>query len=733
MKSSHISKDLFDHERIEYLNIVYNDEKYRGSIEDFFDNRIYNHIYVISYVSSYSYTLSLITKFEKAVLILGEEDTASKFYSLNIDEEERFLRVFIGNEDYCKKLKEGSLEVRYILGNKKVHSKIYLLEGKEKSLILIGSANLTKTAMSDSNQFEEIVIYDNHYNPKIVEIFCKRVNYLYNISSRDITNQLLKKLNGLEDKYLSILHSKVDIENIQSSIILNKESTLNIQNLHGSTIIAEKSSVININTLQSNIGYSEDEKVERIIEMIKNNAKDKRIALDDIFAKIEEDKSESHQRIVELEQIEKILENTTKKTKEGIVFRPVKELESKKEKLLKEIIKTKSVKKDEIINQRNVFIYDTRNDILFREDYEGIAIPYGQLINRESLRNALERLDNFVKSYELFLQGGINNEIMERVYEAILFTFTSPFVWLFRANISKEKSSEKIAEIPLVMILGGEANTGKTRLLNTLNQLIGNKFSPFSYGDLYTKSQTWMNVVFESNNVFPVLVDEIESTFFRGIGERQIKYFTNTLTKPCPCIIGTSNISFSVESQVVRRIYYLHFDCAFSEEKQIKAEADKYFEDKVGFLDDTVFKHFVYLFLKNVREGEELYKEYDPLYLSRKLFREMYTYAGLKIPENLPLKPYGDYYKRGSIEWQGFYLAHQDKFKEMRDGDNTYYVIDMTGIDHKIITEMKSRIPPSILKSGGVPLIVHKEPFLRFIGVKGKKTVLKKLFPFLFK
>ncbi|MEM1684991.1 MAG: phospholipase D-like domain-containing protein [Nanopusillaceae archaeon] len=729
-------RSLFDEDKkINYLNIIYNDDIYDEDITKLLDNKEYDYFCAISYVSSYVYTLDILTKFDKAILILGEEDTAGKFFSLNIDEEERIIKDLKNNNAYVEKLKSGSLEIRYILGGKRVHSKIYFLEGKEKSLVLVGSANITRTAFSNNTQFEEIIAYDSTYNPKIVQLYKERMKYLYSFSTKDISEKILQKVEEINKKSITINNTKAEIQNINSSIISNRNSSITIENIESSTIVASKDSIININTGKPDIIYTEDEKVDRIIEMVKNNAKSNIMNISEILNRIEEEKKENQQRVIELQQIEKIIENTTKKTKEGIVFKPVKDLQSKKDKLLKEIAKVKGSKKDELLSQRNVLIYNTKEDMLYKEigDTDGTqnAIPYGQLIEKQTLRKALDKMSNFVKSYSLFSQGNVSNKTSERVFEAILFAFTSPFIHLFRADIYKEKSPEKVAEIPIVMILGGEANTGKTKLLNTINQLIGNSFPVFSYGNLYTKNQTWMNIVFESNNVFPVLVDEFESTFFRGIGERQIKHYTNTLITPSPCLIGTSNISFSVESQVVRRIYYLHFDNSFPEDKKIKAEADIYFEKNVGEMDDTVFKHFVYLFLKHVREGEELYKDYDPLFLSRKILKSMYVYAGLEEPEDFPVKPYGDYYKRGSIEWHGFYIANKERFREMKDNDELYYVIEMTDINPKIITEMKSRLPPSILKSGGVPLIVHKELFLKFIGIKERKTIFKKFFPFI--
>jgi len=55
----------------------------------------------------------------------------------------------------------------------------------------------------------------------------------------------------------------------------------------------------------------------------------------------------------------------------------------------------------------------------------------------------------------------------------------------------------------------------------------------------------------------------------------------------------------------------------------------------------------------------------------------------------------------------------------MKDSNETYYVIDLNGIyDAKEAEQLKNKLPPSVVKSPGTPLIVHKKRFLNFIGYK---------------
>lgn len=324
---------------------------------------------------------------------------------------------------------------------------------------------------------------------------------------------------------------------------------------------------------------------------------------------------------------------------------------------------------------------------------------------------------NFVNSYWEFAVYK-DKEVLKRVFEAILFAFTSPFIYLIRKSVKKHRGDEKLAEIPIVLILGGLANTGKTKLLLFINKLLGNNYEVFNYKDIYIKTQRILYDIFSSSNIFPILVDEIYDNFFRGEGERLIKTLTNTLVEPHPCLIGTSNVGFSAESQVIRRIYYLHFASPFSEDKTIKAKAEKYFEEKVGKVDDSLFRYFLSEFVKRIND-DKFYRIEDPLFLSREIFNEMFEKAGFERPDFISQSPCGDYYKIGSQEWQALFLTRRKDFKEMKDEGEKYFVVDLKSIyESKDAETLKNKLPPSVVKSSGTPLILHKERFLQFIGHK---------------
>lgn len=53
----------------------------------------------------------------------------------------------------------------------------------------------------------------------------------------------------------------------------------------------------------------------------------------------------------------------------------------------------------------------------------------------------------------------------------------------------------------------------------------------------------------------------------------------------------------------------------------------------------------------------------------------------------------------------------------MKEAGEYYFVIDLKSIyEQKDAEQLKNKLPPSVIKSSGTPLILHKDRFLQFIG-----------------
>jgi hypothetical protein len=666
--------DLFT-DKVSYLHILHNDKPFKSEPLSLFDTENFTELKIVTYVSSPDFFFDKVKKFTKVIAILGEEESAREFYQLDPVFEERIIHSAESDPEVLEAIANGRIELRYMKVGERIHSKIYILSDTQgKSRVMVGSANFTNAAFSNRGQFEELIVYDSFHNPSFCDSYIKRFNEIYKNSVDFLSEKTKKKL---------------------QSLILKAENIMI---------------------------FTPDDRADNIVEKVNRQIQSGGNA-STLVVEVIEEKEKAEKRIMEIERIEKIIENVTKKTKDGYSFEQKQKLLTLKEKL-KEIVSFSHRKTQEFIDKRNFLYLNPANWEFYIKENEQ-AVSYDANLTEEKLKENLKKLVNFVNSYWEFAVYK-DREVLKRVFEAILFAFTSPFIHRIRKSVKKNKGDEKLAEIPIVLILGGLANTGKTKLLLFINKLLGNNFEVFNYKDIYTKTQRIIYDLFYTNNIFPILVDEIYDNFFRGEGERLIKTLTNTLTEPHPCLIGTSNVGFSAESQVIRRIYYLHFGSPFSEDKKIKERAERYFEEKVGIIDDSLFRYFLSEFAKRMPE-EEFFKIEDPLSLSRKIFFDMFSLSGIEVPDFISQSPCGDYYKIGSQEWQAFYLTRKKDFKEMKDGGERYLVIDLKSIyEPRDAEQLKNKLPPSVVKSSGTPLILHKYRFLQFIGQE--EGFLKKFF-----
>jgi hypothetical protein len=666
--------DLFT-DKVSYLHILHNDKPFKSEPLSLFDTENFTELKIVTYVSSPDFFFDKVKKFKKVIAILGEEESAREFYQLDPVFEERIIHSAESDPEVLEAIANGRIELRYMKAGERIHSKIYILSDTQgKSRVMVGSANFTNAAFRNRGQFEELIVYDSFHNPSFCDSYIKRFNEIYKNSVDFLSEKTRKKL---------------------QSLILKAENIMI---------------------------FTPDDRADNIVEKVNRQIQSGGDA-STLVVEVMEEKEKAEKRIMEIEKIEKIIENVTKKTKDGYSFEQKQKLLTLKEKL-KEIVSFSHRKTQEFIDKRNFLYLNPANWEFYIKENEQ-AVSYDANLTEEKLKENLKKLVNFVNSYWEFAVYK-DREVLKRVFEAILFAFTSPFIHRIRKSVKKNKGDEKLAEIPIVLILGGLANTGKTKLLLFINKLLGNNFEVFNYKDIYTKTQRIIYDLFYTNNIFPILVDEIYDNFFRGEGERLIKTLTNTLTEPHPCLIGTSNVGFSAESQVIRRIYYLHFGSPFSEDKKIKERAERYFEEKVGIIDDSLFRYFLSEFAKRMNE-EEFFKIEDPLSLSRKIFIDMFSLSGIELPDFISQSPCGDYYKIGSQEWQAFYLTRKKDFKEMKDGGERYLVIDLKSIyEPRDAEQLKNKLPPSVVKSSGTPLILHKYRFLQFIGQE--EGFLKKFF-----
>src|SRR5699024_9988480 len=125
----------------------------------------------------------------------------------------------------------------YSKKNDPIHSKIYLLDGKETTRVMIGSANFTEQAFSQRKQYEELIVYDNH---PLFDIYCERFREIYEETVDYVPEKFKQNLIG-EPINIADPEQLFDvlIEEVRSGKIITEFTDVEIEKLNDARIQAD--------------------------------------------------------------------------------------------------------------------------------------------------------------------------------------------------------------------------------------------------------------------------------------------------------------------------------------------------------------------------------------------------------------------------------------------------------------------------------------------------------------
>lgn len=164
-----------------YLHVVKDNEVKDMELEELFDATKFTRIRAVSFVASPKFFFKMTKDFEDIQLIFGIEDghVAGSFITglqalLAIDERINLFQSL--PVEVQERIRAERYQVRYSKKNDPIHSKIYLLDGKDETRVMLGSANFTEQAFSQRKQYEELLVFDNS---PLFDLYEQRFNEIY--------------------------------------------------------------------------------------------------------------------------------------------------------------------------------------------------------------------------------------------------------------------------------------------------------------------------------------------------------------------------------------------------------------------------------------------------------------------------------------------------------------------------------------------------------------------------
>lgn len=662
-----------------YLHVVKDNEVKDMALEELFDATKFTRIRAVSFVASPKFFFKMTKDFEDIQLIFGIEDghVAGSFITglqalLAIDERINLFQSL--PEEVQERIRAERYQVRYSKKNDPIHSKIYLLDGKDETRVMLGSANFTEQAFSQRKQYEELLVFDNSplfdlYEQRFNEIYEETVDF---VPEKYKHNFIGEPINVADpDQLFDAL-----MEEVTSGKVLTEFTEAQIEEL------TEASQQANSNTEQI-------ESVKQLIEVI-----------------TKKDRKTGNHIILPPAQLDK--KNITIKSK-----------------------LSRLNKRTEEVDTRGFIEYNDSNHLLYKKADEENMFLFSKGAPKEELRKQLKLIHAFIDAYKTYTVQS-STDTQTRIFEAILYAFMSAHIWKIRDHYVLEEGRESVRRnIPLFLVLAGRTSSGKTSALEFINLLLGNTQSYLSYEQISKKNM--IVDLFYTSNVSPILVDEVDSKFFTSTaadkGERLIKDVTNNLDSKHPVFICTTNTTnFDATAQVISWIYYLQIDNTFDKQKQ--AESSKYLGDIMSEVSSTLYQDFTERLADRIKHHEMFYTAEDYLFIAREIFKEYHAECELELPKWLSTQKFDDYNERGKKIWRELFISNKEAF-DVRN-DNTVYVrSEVLGKRTKREREeIINYLPPESILEDNTVLILNKEIFMSFINERSSKAFWRKWFSY---
>lgn len=608
-----------------------------------------------------------------------------------------------------------------------IHSRFYLLSNSttHDTRVILGSLNLDKESFDkDRNQYEEILVFDND-----IRLF-QNLESHYKEDIRPalrpfFTENLLKAAQEQIDESAKDNKGKPSQNAV---VILDNEITDQIAAADMTDIISHD--------VQKQI---DDKRIPSLITK----------AMRDITTNRSQAKEEAERQIQQHDTI-----YTLQKT--AVSPRAAKPKLKSREKIFKQVqdalISGMTPQQRSAEKKYTTFLYDrpmernlvNNNSGLYVPNDTGThPIPFGKVATISQIRDGLKSIDAVLKGYQQYVVD-YNDDYGKRFYEAILYSFTAPFLWEIRAKASL--NPEDGNDIPNFLILGATAGSGKSTLLRIINQLTWNTDrSLIDFGTIYptetpqkkAKTVDAIEHYMKLGSSYPVLLDEIEPYFFqqdqysRHLVVDTMNELVNNPHAIAP-LIGTTNYDsgFTMLRETARRTYYLQIDKVIDEQQ--KGEANKYIYNVRQTLNNTLFKDFVMRMASLLEDDETPWRSFDEktgkldfLANTRKLFREYYKMADMEVPPYFADEICDDFKESSRNRWAKLYLTQEDDFKYRQQDHSLLFDISklntFNGFTADSIEKYRNALPIELCVDGingkrGKFVEIKAAEFFKWIG-----------------
>lgn len=683
--------------------IILNNQVVEGlEVCSIFDSEKYDIFKGVTFSIDQKFAEKYLSNFKETTVVVGIQDSDVQERGLSLEQKQ--IKQLVDNtkvlssglpikmfENFSRSIQDRILEDSYQLRiplSKTIHTKMYLLKNSESgdTRLIIGSANLSNQAFSNTTpQLELLEIRDNS------ELFLEYENYFdTEIISETVDffgNSVRKKAKSKAQK---------EEENVTITFTPKEFGELKVNR------ISEQFDQIKDSVSSGKIEQTIIDELKEEAKIVDIRSKELKQEFDDVDLAVRITTAAVNVRTGNGKANVKLHENSEVKKRVSNLLR---------DNLLAKKVKAEVLPRDLLISRpairtdsnSGLSLGIKENEIKAEDSSVVENFKYhkvGKKLDDEGIKKSVLLIDSIMKNYKEFVPN-YTPDYGKRVIEAIAFAFTSPFLSEIRQNTSL--NSEAL-DIPLFAVIGGTGGSGKSKLLNIINRMLGlnDMTEPTTYSELVvddsvqknsktiTQLKYWM---LEEDNVAPLLIDELPDKFFDAKGVQFIKDVANISGKQphlTPAFICTTNASDMVakEEAITRRMYYLLNDRKFDD--QYRDISTEKYNELFNETTDELFQDFVLRFSEILSDENTEWKYYnhgkvDFLKNTRTIFEEYFKIAGFEsLPDYFPEERVDDTNKTNITMWKRLYTAMPELFKKISDDETNQdiYILKLSDLDH---------------------------------------------------
>lgn len=682
--------------------ILNNQVKENVEISDIFDSEKYDVFKGVTFSIDQNFVEKHLSNFKEVTVVVGIQD--SSVQERGLSPEQKQIQQMIENnkvlslglpikmfENFSRRVQDQILDNKYQLRiplSKTIHTKLYLLKNSVTgdNRLVIGSANLSNQAFSGTTPQLELLeirdnselfpVYENYFDTEIisetVDFFGSSVRQKARSKSKKEEPGVVISFTPKEFQDLKVVRIAEQFEKVQESVSSGSIAQAVIDELK------EEAKVVDVRSKELKQDFDDIDLAVRITSSavnVRTGAGKANVRL--------HDSSEVKKRVSGLLRDNLLAKKVKSEVfpRDLLISRPAIRTDSNSGLSL-------GIKEGEARSEDGSVV----------ENFKYHKI--GRKLDDEGIKKAILLIDGILKNYKEFVPN-YTADYGKRVIEAIAFAFTSPFLSEIRQSTSL--SSESL-DIPLFAVIGGTGGSGKSKLLNIINKMLGlnDLTEPTTYSELVvdessqknsktiTQLKYWM---LEEDNVAPLLIDELPDKFFDAKGVQFIKDVANISGKQphlTPAFICTTNASDMVakEEAITRRMYYLLNDRKFDD--QFRGISTEKYNELFEEITDDLFQDFVLRFSEVLSDPSTEWKYYnygkvDFLKNTREIFEEYFKIAGFEtLPDYFPKERVDDTNKTNITMWKRLYIAMPELFKKISDEETgkDIYILKLSDLDH---------------------------------------------------